>query len=94
MHYFGVETLSETLFPPPLMKPGYGARYNVGQGLVLDDYQICYCIGTIKDCSLDASFLMSAGRLTIRGPRGGDDTMCTAGSECDMGPGRDARPHP
>ena len=26
MHYFGVKTLSETLFPPPLMKPGYGAR--------------------------------------------------------------------
>ena len=27
MHYFGVKTLSETLFPPPLMKPGYGARF-------------------------------------------------------------------
>ena len=26
MHYFGVKTLSETLFSPPLMKPGYGAR--------------------------------------------------------------------
>ena len=26
MHYFGVKTLSETPFPPPLMKPGYGAR--------------------------------------------------------------------
>ena len=26
MHNFGVKTLSETLFPPPLMKPGYGAR--------------------------------------------------------------------
>ena len=27
MHYFGVKTLSETLFSPPLMKSGYGARY-------------------------------------------------------------------
>ena len=27
MHYFGVKTLSETPFSPPLMKPGYGARY-------------------------------------------------------------------
>ena len=27
MHYFGVKTLSDALFPPPLMKPGYGARY-------------------------------------------------------------------
>ena len=27
MHYFGVETLSEMLFSPPLMKPGDGARY-------------------------------------------------------------------
>ena len=26
MHYFGVKTLSETLFPPPLMKAGDGAR--------------------------------------------------------------------
>ena len=26
MHHFGVKTLSETLFPPPLKKPGYGAR--------------------------------------------------------------------
>ena len=26
MHYFGVKTLSETLFPPPLMKAGYGTR--------------------------------------------------------------------
>ena len=26
MHYFGVKTLSETLVPPPLMKPGDGAR--------------------------------------------------------------------
>ena len=26
MHYFGVKTLSETLFSPPLMEPGYGAR--------------------------------------------------------------------
>ena len=28
-HYFGVKTLSETLFSPPLMKPGYGARFLV-----------------------------------------------------------------
>ena len=27
MHYFGVKTLSETLFSPPLMKPGYGTRF-------------------------------------------------------------------
>ena len=27
MHYFGVKTLSETPFPPPLMHPGDGARY-------------------------------------------------------------------
>ena len=26
MHYFGVKTLSETLFSPPLMHPGDGAR--------------------------------------------------------------------
>ena len=26
MHYFGVKTLSETLFPPPVLHPGYGAR--------------------------------------------------------------------
>ena len=26
IHYFGVKTLSETLFSPPLKKPGYGAR--------------------------------------------------------------------
>ena len=26
MHYFGVKTLSETPFPPPLLKTGYGAR--------------------------------------------------------------------
>ena len=27
MHYFGVKTLCETLFSPPLMKAGYGTRY-------------------------------------------------------------------
>ena len=27
MHYLGVKTLSETLFSPPLMRPGHGARY-------------------------------------------------------------------
>ena len=27
MHYFGVKTLSETFFFPPLIKPGYGARW-------------------------------------------------------------------
>ena len=27
MHYFGVRTLPETLFPPPLKKPGNGARH-------------------------------------------------------------------
>ena len=27
MHYFGVKTLSETPCSPPLMQPGYGARY-------------------------------------------------------------------
>ncbi len=27
MHYFGVKTLSEAHFPPPLMHPGYGTRY-------------------------------------------------------------------
>ena len=26
IHYFGVKTLSDTLFSPPLMQPGYGAR--------------------------------------------------------------------
>ena len=26
MHYFGVKTLSETLFFPPLMNPGDGTR--------------------------------------------------------------------
>ena len=30
MHYFCVKTLSETLFPPPLMTPGYGARWRRG----------------------------------------------------------------
>ena len=28
MHYFGVKTLSETPCSPPLMQPGYGARYD------------------------------------------------------------------
>ena len=37
MHYFGVKTLSETLFPPPLMKPGYGARSRL-RGLVRAAY--------------------------------------------------------
>ena len=32
MHYFGVKTLSETLFPPPLMKAGYGARFSCTLG--------------------------------------------------------------
>ena len=33
MHYFGVKPLSETLFPPPLMNAGYGARYGCRGGL-------------------------------------------------------------
>ena len=27
MHYFGIKTLSETLFSRPSKKPGYGTRY-------------------------------------------------------------------
>ena len=33
IHYFGVKTLSETLFSPPLKKPGYGARRRAGAAL-------------------------------------------------------------
>ena len=37
---FVAKTASETLFAPPLMKPGYGARYIVGE--IPADYTLCW----------------------------------------------------
>ena len=48
MHYFGVKTLSETLFSPPLMHPGDGARFLrawVWRGGVFEDAAACELLG-------------------------------------------------
>ena len=37
MHYFGVKTLSETLFSPPLKKPGYGTRHDKALATIRQD---------------------------------------------------------